>query len=91
MEVVDGKSFTLLTQNSFESGRTLEILTFEGKVIEVCTDEMQDISRFPVIKAKPSRLLRFPYPQIDSSTAENPSSSGIEPMNVVRLQYVSAD
>ena len=91
MEVVDGKSFTLLTQNSFESGRTLEVLTFEGKVIEVCTDEMQDISRFPVIKAKPSRLLRFPYPQIDSSTAENPSSSRIEAMNVVRLQYVSVD
>jgi putative protease len=91
MEVVDGKSFTLLTQNSFESGRMLEVLTFEGKVIEVCTDEMQDISCFPVIKAKPSRLLRFPYPQIDSSTAENPSSSRIEPMNVVRLQYVSAD
>jgi len=91
MEVEHGKSFTLLTQNSFEQGRTLEVLTFEGKVIEVSTHEMQDISRLPVLKAKPSRLLRFPYPQLDSGASEVSSSCRIEPMNVVRLQYVSAD
>ena len=91
MEVEHGKSFTLLTQNSFEQGRTLEVLTFEGKVIEVSTLEMQDISRLPVLKAKPSRLLRFPYPQLDSGASEVSSSCRIEPMNVVRLQYVSAD
>jgi hypothetical protein len=52
---------------------------------------MQDISRLPVLKTKPSRLLRFPYPQLDSSAPEVSSSCRIEPMNVVRLQYVSAD
>ena len=66
-------------------------MTFEGKVIEVSTHEMQDISRLPVLKAKPSRLLRFPYPQLDSGASEVSSSYRIEPMNVVRLQYVSAD
>ncbi|MDE0792052.1 MAG: U32 family peptidase [SAR324 cluster bacterium] len=90
MEVDDGKSFTLLTQNAFEHGRTLEVLTFEGKVIEVPTNEMQNISRLPVLKAKPNRLLRFPYPPLVSSSPEVSTSSRIEPMNVVRLQYVSA-
>ena len=32
MQVEHGKSFTLLTQNSFDSGSTLEILTFENVV-----------------------------------------------------------
>jgi putative protease len=91
MEVEDDKSFTLLTQNSFEHGRTLEVLTFDGKVIEVSTHEMKDISRLPVLNAKPSRLLRFPYPHADSSSQEVCTRSCIEPMNVVRLQYVSAD
>ena len=90
MEVDDGKSFTLLTQNAFEHGRTLEVLTFEGKVIEVPTNEMQNISRLPVLKAKPNRLLRFPYPPLVSSSPEVSTSFRIEPMNVVRLQYVSA-
>ena len=90
MEVDDGKSFTLLTQNAFEHGRTLEVLTFEGKVIEVSTNEMQNISRLPVLKAKPNRLLRFPYPPLVSSSPEVSTSFRIEPMNVVRLQYVSA-
>jgi putative protease len=90
MEVDDGKSFTLLTQNAFEHGRTLEVLTFEGKVIEVSTNEMQNISCLPVLKAKPNRLLRFPYPPLVSSSPEVSTSFRIEPMNVVRLQYVSA-
>jgi len=90
MEVEDGKSFTLLTQNAFEHGRTLEVLTFEGKVIEVSTNEMQNISCLPVLKAKPNRLLRFPYPPLVSSSQEVSTNFGIEPMNVVRLQYVSA-
>ncbi|MGY8697720.1 MAG: U32 family peptidase C-terminal domain-containing protein [bacterium] len=90
MEVDDGKSFTLLTQNAFEHGRTLEVLTFEGKVIEVPTNEMQNISRLPVLKAKPNRILRFPYPPLVSSSPEVSTISRIEPMNVVRLQYVSA-
>ena len=89
MEVDDGKSFTLLTQNTFEKGRMLEILTFEGKVIEVSTNEMQSISSLPVLKAKPNRLLRFPYPPLVSSSPEVPKSSRIEPMNMARLQYVS--
>ena len=90
LEVDDGKSFTLLTQNAFEHGRTLEVLTFEGKVIEVSTNEMQNISCLPVLKAKPNRLLRFPYPPLVSSSPEVSTSFRIEPMNVVRLQYVSA-
>ena len=90
MEVDDGKSFTLLTQNAFEHGRTLEVLTFEGKVIEVSTNEMQNISCLPVLKAKPNRLLRFPYPPLVSSSPEVSTSSRIEPLNVVRLQHVSA-
>ena len=90
LEVDDGKSFTLLTQNAFEHGRTLEVLTFEGKVIEVSTNEMQNISCLPVLKAKPNRLLRFSYPPLVSSSQEVSTSSRIEPMNVVRLQYVSA-
>ncbi|MCH2266978.1 MAG: U32 family peptidase [SAR324 cluster bacterium] len=91
MEVEDGKSFTLLTQNSFDRGCALEVLTFDGNVIEVSTHEMQDISRLPVLRAKPSRLLRFSYPALDSISQHSSAKSRIQPLNVVRLKSSFAD
>ena len=89
MQVEHGKSFTLLTQNSFDSGSTLEILTFDGNVIEVSTQEMKSLSGLPVKRANPSRLLRFPYPELNTISPEGFAKSGISPLNVVRLKINS--
>ena len=59
MEVEDGKSFTMLTHNSFDRNKTLEILTFDGGVIKISTQEMKDLNNKPVKRANPSRLFRF--------------------------------
>jgi len=89
MQVEHGKSFTLLTQNSFDSGSTLEILTFDGNVIEVSTREMKSMSGLPVKRANPSRLLRFSYPELNTISPEGFAKSGISPLNVVRLKINS--
>ena len=86
MEVEHGKSFTILTQNSFDSGKILEIMTFDGRVIEVSTLEMKAISGKTILRANPSRLLRFPYPELDSTQTEGDVNFGIQPLNVVRLK-----
>jgi len=90
MEVEDRKSFTILTQNPIDKFSTLEILSFDGNVIEVTTQKMESISKEPVIKSKPNMLVRFPYSS-SSLKFNDSSSSKIEPLNVVRIKSCFLD
>ena len=81
-----GKSFIMQTQNTFEQDNTLEVLTFDGNVIEVPTQQMRSLDNTPVERSKPSRLLRFSWPEgLDTPNSEI-SFSSIEPLNVVRFK-----
>jgi len=85
MEVEDRKSFTILTQNSFDNFCTLEILGFDGNVIEVSTKKMETVSQKPVLRSKPNSLIRFPYSSSNLKFNEGSVISQIEPLNVVRI------
>ena len=47
------------------------------------------MSGLPVKRANPSRLLRFPYPELNTISPEGFAKSGISPLNVVRLKINS--
>ena len=84
VEVEGSSSFIILTQNSIDNFCTLEILNFDGNVIEVSAQEMETISKKSVLRSNPNSLIRFPY---SSSISKNDGSviSKIEPFNVVRM------
>ena len=86
MEVEDGKSFTMLTHNSFDRNKTLEILTFDGGVIKISTQEMKDLNNKPVKRANPSRLFRFACSEAAEQSADVSGISQVQPLNVVRLK-----
>jgi len=86
MEVEKGKSFTMLTQNSFDSDRVLEVLAFDGKVIEITTHKMRTINNTPVQRANPSNLLRFSFSESVEKSADFAMTFLIQPLNVVRLK-----
>ena len=81
-----GKYFIMQTQNTFDQDKTLEVLAFNGNVIEVSTQQMRSLNKKPVERSKPSRLLRFSWPKgLDNPNSEINFSS-IEPLNVVRFK-----
>jgi len=85
MEVEVGKSLIILTQNSIDNSCILEILSFNGEVIEISTKEMETISKNPVSKSKPNHLIRIPYSSLVSNkNLEN--DMPIKPLNVVRIK-----
>ena len=86
MEVEAGKSFTMLTHNSFDHDSTLEVLTFDGGLIKISTREMRDLNDKLVKKANPSRLFRFACSEAAEKSADISGISQIQPMNVVRLK-----
>ena len=86
MEVEKSKSFTMLTQNSFDSDRILEVLTFDGSVIEIATQEMRTLNNTPVQRANPNRLLRFSFSEAVEKSADAAGTFLIQPLNVVRLK-----
>jgi putative protease len=88
MEVEDGKSFTMLTHNSFDRNKTLEILTFDGGVIKISTQEMKDLNNKPVKRANPSRLFRFACSEAAEQSADVSGISQVQPLNVVRLKIL---
>ena len=86
LEVQKGKSFIMQTQNTFDQDNTLEVLAFDGNVIEVPTQQMRSLNNTPVERSNPSRLLRFSWPKgLDTPNSEI-SFSSIEPLNVVRFK-----
>ena len=86
LEVQKGKSFIMQTQNTFDQDNTLEVLTFDGNVIEVPTQQMRTLNNTPVERSKPSSLLRFLRPKGSDTSNSEINFSSIEPLNVVRFK-----
>ena len=86
LEVQKGKSFIMQTQNTFDQDNTLEVLAFDGNVIEVPTQQMRSLNNTLVQKSKPSRLLRFSWPKGSDTSNSAIEFSSIEPLNVVRFK-----
>ena len=86
LEVQKEKSFIMQTQNTFDQDNTLEVLAFDGNVIEVPPQQMRSLNNTPVQKSKPSRLLRFSWPKGSDTSNSAKEFSSIEPLNVVRFK-----
>jgi U32 family peptidase len=48
-------------KNAFNQGDELEVLTFKGPNISVVASEIMDIAMNPVVRTRPSTLVRLPY------------------------------
>ena len=81
-----GKSFIMQIQNTFDQDNTLEVLTFDGNVIEVPTQQMRSLNNTHVERSKPSRLLRSSKPKGLNTQKSEFNFSSIEPLNVVRFK-----
>ena len=86
LEVQKGKSFIMQTQNTFDQDNTLEVLAFNGNVIEVPIQQMRYLNNTPVDRSKPSRLIRFSCPKGSETSNSAIDFSNIEPLNVVRYK-----
>jgi len=86
LEVQKGKSFIMQTQNTFDQDNTLEVLAFDGNVIEVPTQQMRYLNNKPVERSKPSRLLRFSCLKGSYTPNSEINFSSIEPLNVIRFK-----
>ena len=86
LEVQKGKSFIIQTQNTFDQGNTLEVLAFDGNVIELPTKQMRSLNNTKVERSKPSSLLRFSWPKSSNNSSYGIDFSNIEPLNVVRFK-----
>lgn len=51
----------LEVRNAFNQGDTLEIIPFKGQAFSVVASEMMDISMKPVLRTKPTTLVRLPF------------------------------
>ena len=86
LEVKKGESFILQTQNTFDQENTLELLAFDGNVIELQTKQMRTLNNTKVERSKPSSLLRFSWPKSSDNSNYGLEFSSIEPLNVVRFK-----
>lgn len=48
-------------RNAFDQGDVLEILPFKGEAIRIHAVEMMDIAMKPVVRTRPTTLVRLPY------------------------------
>ena len=81
-----GNYFIMQTQNTFDQDNTLEVLAFDGNVIEVPKQQMRSLNNSPVERSKPSSLLRFSWPKCSDPPNSKINFSNIEPLNVVRFK-----
>ena len=86
LEVQKGNYFIMQTKNAFDQNNTLEVLAFDGNVIEIPTKNMLSLDNNPVVKSKPSRLIRITRPKEAYNCNSIKNFSSIEPMNVVRFK-----
>ena len=86
LQVQKGNSFIIQTQNTFYQENTLEVLAFDGNVIELQTKQMRCLNNTKVERSKPSSLLRFSWPKISDTSNYGLEFSNIEPLNVVRFK-----
>ena len=59
-------------RNAFNQGDELEIIPFSGKAIKIVASEIMDLSMKPILRTKPTTLVRLPY------------LDGVESMQLVR-------
>lgn len=74
LEVIEDQCCVLEVKNSFNLGTTLEVLTFDHRVIEIVIDEIQTMGSKFLDRTKPSTLVKIPY------------QSGIKKLNIVRFK-----
>ncbi len=74
------------TQNTFDENNTLEVLAFDGNVIEIPTKQMRSLDNTPVVRSKPSSLLRFSFDECPVTSNSGNNFLSIEPLNVVRFK-----
>ena len=86
LEVQKGESFIMQSQNTFDQDNILEILAFDGNVIELPTKHMRSLNNTAVERSKPSSLLRFSWPKCTKTSNSGVNISSIEPLNVVRFK-----
>ena len=86
LEVQKGNFFIIQTQNTFDQENTLEVLAFDGNVIELPTKQMRSLNNTKVEKSKPSSLLRFSWPKSSDNSNYGTEFLNIEPLNVVRFK-----
>lgn len=67
----------LEVRNAFNQGDYLEVIPFKGSALKLRTDEMMDLMMKPVLRTKPTTLVRLPY------------ISGISPGELVRQRMIS--
>ena len=68
------EGIVLEIRNAFNQGDELEILPFTGKPIRITASEIMDISMKPVLRTKPTTLVRLPF------------AHGVEALHLVRQQ-----
>jgi putative protease len=61
VEASPKSGIVLEVRNAFNQGDTLEIIPFKGPAFSVVATEMMDISMKPVLRTKPTTLVRLPY------------------------------
>ena len=61
MEANPKAGIVLEVRNAFNQGDELEIIPFEGPAIVLKTNEIMDIGMKPVLRTRPSTLVRLPY------------------------------
>ena len=89
LEVKKGKSFIMQTHNTFDQNNTLEVLAFDGNVIEIPPKQMRSLNNTKVKRSKPSSLLRFSWSKDTESYISKIDFSSIEKLNVVRFKAKS--
>ncbi len=86
LEVHKGKSFIMHSQNTFDKDNILEVLAFDGNVIELSAKQMRSLNNTKIERSKPSSLIRFSWPKSLEKFEYGSSIPSIEPLNVVRFQ-----
>ena len=86
LEVKKGESFVIQTENTFDQKNILEVLDFDGNVIELQTKHMRSLNNTKLERSKPSSLLRFSWPKSSKTSNYGIEFSNIEPLNVVRFK-----
>ena len=63
VKVYPDEFIVLSVQNPFDNQSCLEILSFDGQIIPLPTQEMCDLKRRPLTKSKPNTLIILPFVQ----------------------------
>tara|TARA_Y100001970_G_scaffold275598_1_gene377062 strand:- start:2000 stop:3238 length:1239 start_codon:yes stop_codon:yes gene_type:complete len=86
MEVDSEKSFTILAQKSFDNNCLLEIINFDGTILQFSAKGMMSIQNHEVSRSNPNRLIKIPFASKNIDYLNSKNNLGIQPFNVVRIK-----